>query len=379
MSGTNRRIGMVSDWFLPRLGGIELHMADLSCELIARGCMVEIHTTIPGPAEERGIKVHRTPALLSPLGGFAISPRLVGIIRDELARSNYDILHAQLSIISPLAYAALYAANQLGLPAVATYHSVLGKTPMLLRAADRIMHWSHWPLSVTAVSDLVAGQLRAGLGNPGLGGVDVGVLPNGVDTDYWAQLPRERSGEDLLIVSAMRLEPRKRPMALLKAFLDARIAAWAAGQSINLVIAGKGSEHARMERFIAANDLRSCVTLAGALARDDLRALYARADIFVLPSVREAFGIAALEARCAGLPVVAMRAGGPAEFLRNGETGLLADDDAQLTQCLVRLATERTLREKLSQPDPSVRRFDWSAVTAMHLDRYARTMALAKR
>ena len=118
---------MVSDYFLPRLGGIELHMRDLSRRLIAEGCEVEIHTTIPGPDIVDGIAVHRTPALLAPRFGFAVSPGLVGLIGRELARGRYDVLHAHLSIVSPLSCAAIVAARQLQLPVVATFHSIMGR------------------------------------------------------------------------------------------------------------------------------------------------------------------------------------------------------------------------------------------------------------
>ncbi len=125
MSAAGCELAWSPTGFLPRLGGIELHMSDLARELNAQGCTVEIHSTVPGPSIVRDVAVHRTPALLAPYGGFAISPRLLSIIRREQANGRYEIVHAHLSIISPLAYAALYAAHQLRLPAVATFHSVL--------------------------------------------------------------------------------------------------------------------------------------------------------------------------------------------------------------------------------------------------------------
>ena len=57
------------------------------------------------------------------------------------------------------------------------------------------------------------------------------------------------------------------------------------------------------------------VTLAGRVDRDELKAIYARSDLFVAPAFLESFGIAALEARCAGLPVLAMRGTGITEFV----------------------------------------------------------------
>ncbi len=361
------RVAMVSDWFLPRLGGIELHIADLSLELIAAGCEVEIHSTVPGPALVNGLTVHRTPALLAHRFGFAISPRLVNLIKRELSQGNYDVLHAHLSIISPLSFAAIFAARQLGLPTVATFHSVLGATRLALRVTDCLSGWSRWPLALTAVSKLVADELRGALPN-----ADVSVLPNGVDVAYWKSVSNRTAGDDILVVAAMRLEPRKRPIALLEAFKAAREQVNARARRIRLVVAGAGSQRWRMERFIAKNGLSPDVTLLGAQPREKLRELYAGADVFVLPSIREAFGIAALEARCAGLPVVAMYDAGPAEFLHDGETALLAADDQELGRALGRVALDDNLRAKLSRTDQSVERYAWPAVVAAHQACYAR-------
>jgi glycogen synthase len=64
----------------------------------------------------------------------------------------------------------------------------------------------------------------------------------------------------------------------------------------------------------------------GAVAEDRLPAIFAAADIYVWPSVREAYGMALLEAQASGLPAVAGNVGGVPDILRDGETGLLARD-----------------------------------------------------
>ena len=67
-----------------------------------------------------------------------------------------------------------------------------------------------------------------------------------------------------------------------------------------------------------------------------------RAHVFVAPADLESFGIAALEARCAGLPVVAKSSGGVREFVRDGVEGLLCDTDEDMVQALVRLGSDET-------------------------------------
>ncbi len=90
-----------------------------------------------------------------------------------------------------------------------------------------------------------------------------------------------------------------------------------------LVIAGGGPARADVEAaFAALPDGR--VHFLGEVVPADLPALYAAADIYVWPAVREAFGVAIIEAQAAGLPVVAGNAGGVGDIVADGETGILA-------------------------------------------------------
>ena len=76
------------------------------------------------------------------------------------------------------------------------------------------------------------------------------------------------------------------------------------------------------------------VDLVGWQGPEALRALYAKSSLFVMPSRKEAFCIAALEARAAGLPVVANAGTGIADFIRHDDTGLLTDSDGAMAQVL---------------------------------------------
>ena len=110
----------------------------------------------------------------------------------------------------------------------------------------------------------------------------------------------------------------------------------------------------------------------GQLSRVALRDLYARSHAFVLPSEHESFGIAALDARTAGLPVIAMLASGVRDVVRQGVDGLLARDDAELSRHISRVALDAPFREYVRHRNAVVvPPYDWGDVRTMHLELYA--------
>jgi glycosyltransferase involved in cell wall biosynthesis len=366
------KVALATDWYLPRLGGIELHLADLAKALTARGAEIGVVTTTPGTDDGGDIAVRRLRPWLLPNFDLAISPRLVAMLKAELVAGRYDLLHAHISVISPVGYGAVLAAHALGMPTVVTFCGVLLRSAGFLRATDGLLGWSRWPIAVTAVSGLIADQLRAAL--PGL---DVIVLPNGVDGDFWRRPPLAGRGSgEIVAVTAMRLNRKKRPLPLLRAFFRAHAGAARQGRHLTLRIVGDGPLRAQLERYVADQGVGGDVEFLGAVPRETLAEIYRRADIFVMPSIHESFGIAALEARCAGLPVVGMREAGIAEFLRHGETALLAAGDAELARDLERLALDDGLRARLARTDPRLARFEWPNVADAHIACYEQAMAL---
>ena len=358
------RVALVCDWFLPRLGGIELHLRDLALALRASGVDAEVVTTTRGPDLVDGIPVHRVRAGLSPVGGFAFTPRGLGRLGGVLRAGRFDVVHAHASVVSPVAYTGALAGVRAGLPTVLTFHSMLHRSALFLGASESLFGWIGDRIVLSAVSSVVAAQAVRWLP-----GAAVAILPNGIDTAFWraghSARPSSRSGE-VVVVSAMRLSRKKRPTMLLRAF--ARATRFVGGSpSMRLVIAGDGPDRIALTREAVALGVGDRVEFPGQLRRDDLRQLYAGADIFVLPSERESFGIAALEARAAGLPVIAMLDSGARDFLRQGVDGLLARDAPDLARAIGRLAVDVPFREYVARHNASSPpRHDWSEVAALH-------------
>jgi len=361
------KIALVCDWYLPRTGGIERHLGQLAAHLVAAGHEVTVITPTRGPAESPGgVRVERVPAWLLPKIGLAWTPTAFRRLGAMLRARNFDIVHAHSSLISPTAYVATYLAQKAGLPTVLTVHSIWGGFSRMFDALDTAFRWTRWPVAFSAVSERVARDLR-----PFLGAVSVDVLPNALVPAEW-QLALHPPADVIQLACVMRLAPRKRGAALLRAFRAAR-AQLPANTRIRLQIAGDGPERGRLEFLARRLGIADDVRFRGSLSTGDVKALLAESHVFVLPTILESFGIAALEARAAGLPVVAMRAGGVGQFIADETEGLLAADDTELAQHLLRLCTDAPLRKAITAHNQSTPvAFTWDRTLAAHDAVYAR-------
>ncbi|MDP3895804.1 MAG: glycosyltransferase family 4 protein, partial [Mesorhizobium sp.] len=338
----------------------------LATQLRLQGVEAAIVTSFPGPPEIDGIAIDRVAGLRLPWAELAVSPRLVGHLSDCLSAGGYDMVHIHASIVAPFCLAAAPAALGLGLPVEVTFHSVMRTMPRVLSLIDRFAGWSKGNISLSAVSNLVAGQVRCGLPDR-----QVAILPNGFEQGFWQGEPRDPpAGGPFRIVSAMRLQPRKRPFALIDIFAEASRLAALGGRELSLTIAGEGDLQGPLRRYIATRGVAGSVDLVGWQTPDRLKALYADSSVFVMPSIKEAFCIAALEARASGLPVVAHARTGIADFVTDDVSGILTQSDQKMAQALAALALDGTRLARLSRPDASIARYDWSNLAAEHIRLY---------
>ena len=132
-----------------------------------------------------------------------------------------------------------------------------------------------------------------------------------------------------------------------------------------------------MQRRITRRGLEDVVHLRGRVGREQVREAYDDAEVFVAPAVLEAFGIAALEARTAGLVVVARRGTGIEEFVEDGRDGLIVDSDTAMARAIVRLVTDRALLASLRGHSLRHRPvFDWANALAAADGQYTRARLL---
>jgi D-inositol-3-phosphate glycosyltransferase len=140
------------------------------------------------------------------------------------------------------------------------------------------------------------------------------------------------------------------------------------GGSVRLLVIGGNSgmtdELAKLNSLVGELGINNKVAFVGAVEHDRMPTFYNAADICVIPSYHESFGLVAVEALASGTPVVASRVGGLATIVKDGETGYLFDGRSPetLAMYLCLLMLENEIRESMAKAArSSVMKYDWAS------------------
>ncbi len=342
------RIAHLTDSYLPTVGGIELHVRDLVDRQRRVGHDARVVTPAPLPpgADEDADHVVRT------------GRRAAHWLTDF----DPDLVHAHVSL-SPYSLAGARWAALAGIPTVATVHSMLTGLGPLAGTLGDLSGVARWPVLWTAVSAAAAAPVRDIVGAP------VRVVPNAVDLDAWRPRPTPSDGPPR-VLAVMRLTRVKRTLPLARILGDV-----ARHVDVHATVVGDGPQRPALTRYLRSHRLDG-VHLTGTVDRSVVRRELAAASIFLAPAHRESFGIAALEARASGLPVVASARSGVASYITHGVDGLLGDSDEDLAGHLLRLLTDDGLRRALTEHNRAVPpRCSWADADEARADVYAAALA----
>ena len=176
----------------------------------------------------------------------------------------------------------------------------------------------------------------------------VSVLPHGLDAS-WKVVERavgSRTGDCLLSVTRLGLADTYKGIELV---LRAMPAVLTLHPKATYRIAGDGNDRARLQKLASDLGIENQVEFCGEVTGAKLHALYSQADLFVLPSQKEGFGIVFLEAMSYSLPVVAARSAATPELVRDGITGMLVapDQPDTLAETLNSLLSDESRRSAL--------------------------------
>ena len=198
----------------------------------------------------------------------------------------------------------------------------------------------------------------------------ISVIPPGVNLDFFHPGDKENARRDLdlkdyrrVLLFAGRLQPFKGLDLLLHAMTNLPNH----GITRLLVVggnAGKGDERAKMNSLVKKLGISEMVGFVGAVEHEDMPKFYNAADICVVPSYHESFGMVAVESLACGTPVVASRVGGLATIVQDGETGYLFDERSPeaLATYLCLLMSENEIRNSMAgAARQSVMKYNWSS------------------
>lgn len=348
------RIGIVC---YASVGGSGIVATELATSLAARGYRVHLLSSdIPFRLREQSqdVEFHRVetpayPLFREPQYVLSLSNSIVRVAREHAL----DIVHAHYAV--PHA-AAAYLAKQIlaagGGPVprvITTLHgtdiTLVGSDPSYSETVAFCIDQSD---GVTAVSQSLKDDTYRYLSIRS----SIEVIPNFLDCERYAPRPdpafRARycppDQYDGLLVHISNFRPVKRLEAVLEIFRLVH-----ARKRVKLLLVGDGPERGRAAQIAAEIGVAEDVEILG--EQVDVRQVLSVADVFLLPSSQESFGLAAAEAMACGTAVVASRVGGLPEVIEHGQTGFLhpPDDLAGMAASALELLEDPALRQRVTR------------------------------
>jgi glycosyltransferase involved in cell wall biosynthesis len=292
---------------------------------------------------------------------------VVPVLRRIVQTTGARVIHAQTEGMAPL---ALAVGRSVSVPVVATIHG-LNMDPDYLHGKGQRA------LLAPALRDvarlvLVGEPLRDVFQDYAGRGDHIRVVPNGVRLPVSSCAPKFDGGP-LRLVSVSNLHEGKGIDFTLAALAELK----SAGQTNwTYSVVGDGVEQSRLQSQARDSGIAGQVKFLGAKCPDEVFAILERSDVFVLPSYREAFGIAYLEAMASGLVAIGVAGQGPQAFIEHGQTGFLVEprSASAVAECLKAIARKpeeaRAIGERARL---AARNFTWDE----HADRLASVYAEA--
>lgn len=364
----------------PTYGGSGIVATELGMSLAQKGYEVHfISSELPARLDmtQSNIFFHKVNVQVYPL--FRHQPydiALSSMIYQVACRYQLDVLHAHYAI--PYAYAAFMAKQMLkekgkDLPLITTLHgtdiTLVGQHPSYKQAVEFSINQSD---ALTSVSEslkqdtLSFFEVRK----------EINVIPNFIDDRHFEQCvtcSRKQFAEDdeKILVHISNLRPVKRIQDVLEVFklVNKKV-------SSKLIIVGEGPEMEKIDSFLV--DYPAFIDKIKIMGKqNDLRAVLTHADVFLLPSEKESFGLAALEAMAAATPIISSNTGGIPEVNIHEKTGFLADvgDVEKMAEYGVKLLTDESLLNEMKKTAKEVAKtFDYKRVIPMYENLYCQVL-----
>ncbi len=361
----------------PTFGGSGVVATELGISLAARGH--EVHfVTYEQPTRLQGfyenVYFHNVDVMPYPLFTYPPYSLALAAKMAEVARyADLDVLHVHYAVphaTSALLTKQMIAPRPIGI--VTTLHgtdiTLVGSNPSYLPVTRFSIERSD---AVTAVSDWLRQQTvrKLGVERP------IEVIHNFVDSERFKPdrkeclLERFAPAGEKILMHTSNFRPLKRTADLLDIFDAVRDRA-----DVKMILVGDGPDRAELEARARAKDRSDDIVFLGNYAA--IEELLPCADVFLLPSSNESFGLAALEAMSCGVPVVASRVGGLPEVVDHGKTGYLlrVGDAGAMAEAAIGIVTSEDLRKKMGAGARAhaIKKFNVDSITRQYEQVYER-------
>lgn len=235
--------------------------------------------------------------------------KIISSLKSEIIEFSPDLIYSHFATIA--SEVACVLSRKFSIPFVFSAHGYdIFEEPS--RYWHEILKTSHSCLVYSNYSKDFIAKTYGGRGK-------VSALNLGVDTDLFS--PAQNSSDKFTIISVARLVEKKGQKFLIQACANLR----SRGHDFQCIIVGEGENRRRLEELVVKLGLSEVVRFEGKLGSKEIAKLMQTSNVHVLPSLREPFGIASIEAMSVGLPVVVPNVMGSKEIVLNSGLGFLLD------------------------------------------------------
>jgi D-inositol-3-phosphate glycosyltransferase len=298
---------------------------------------------------------------------------------------SYDVVHSHYWLSGRL---GLLFADRWNVPLVSMFHTLAQLKNRVAETAAEREHAVRYEIErrtmagsdrVVAATAIDRQQMLRYYGDDL---APISVIPCGVDLEHFTPRPVAQaraevglSSSEKMVLFVGRIQRLKGLEVLVRAFallgdLDARLVV-VGGQPGN---SPESREISRLQHLVTKLGIGERTTFVGAVPHERLPLYYSAADVTVMPSSYESFGLVAVESLACGTPVVASRVGGLTSIVRDGETGFLVPwrDAALFAERVRRVLEDEAFRTRLAaHARQSVLEYGWDRIADEHLALYA--------
>jgi len=361
------KIGMFINYYTPSKGGMETSVINLSKGLEKAGHQVFIFAPEYPNYKDDKKNIFRYKSFRFNYGGYfyVIPIPFISNAEKFIEKLNLDIIHSHQPY--SLGSEALKFSKRLKIPLVFTYHikyeDYSHYVPLVPESISKkhirkiTTKYSNQCDNIIAPSTAIKKMLvDRGIKSP------INIIPSGINIDNFKKDTGRKDeirkkydikSDDILLVTACRLTKEKNLEFLVKSFAKIK-------QKYNatkFMIVGDGAVKKDLEKIAEEFEIKNSIIFTGLVDRTEIVGLYQASDIFIFASKTETQGLVAVEAMAAGNPVVAIKASGIEDMVRNNEDGFLtSESEEEFSESVLKIINDKNLREKMSDYSNKKRR-----------------------